>query len=203
MKFRAPHIIVLSIILLVADQITKIIVKTHMTVDQHISVFGKWFYIRFIENPGAAYGFELGGDYGKLILSLFRIVAVVVIALYLRRLVKRQNVPAGVLVGLTMILVGAFGNIVDSSFYGMIFSESTMSQVATFVPWGEGYSTFLHGNVVDMLYFPIIQIDMMPDWMPFWGGKPFIFFSPIFNLADSYISVALIYLIIFQRKFFS
>lgn len=202
MKFKTKHILILSFLLLAADQIVKIIVKTNMTIDQRIPVFGNWFYIRFIENPGAAYGFELGGDYGKLTLSLFRIVAIILIAFYIHRLVKRGNTPTGVLVGLTLILVGAMGNIVDSMFYGMIFSESTPYQVASFVPWGEGYGTFLHGNVVDMLYFPIIRIDTMPVWVPFWGGAPFVFFSPIFNLADTYISVAVIYMILFQRKFF-
>ena len=202
MKFKTKHVVLLSVLLLAADQISKILVKTHMTLDQHIAVLGKWFYIRFIENPGAAFGFELGGEYGKLILSLFRIAAVILIIIYLRKLLKRSTTPTGVLVGFTMILVGAFGNIVDSVFYGMIFSGSTVTQVASIVPWGEGYGTFLHGNVVDMLYFPIIRIDMMPEWIPIWGGEPFVFFSPIFNLADSYISVALIYLLIFQRKFF-
>lgn len=201
MKLSAKHIILLSSLLIAVDQISKIIVKTTMTLDQSFSVFGSWFYIRFIENPGAAYGFELGGDYGKLILSLFRIVAVVAIGFYLRHLLKKRA-STGVIVAFTMIMVGALGNIIDSVFYGMIFSESTFFDVAQFVPWGEGYGTFLHGNVVDMLYFPIIDIPQMPDWVPIWGGERFIFFSPIFNIADSYISVALIYLIIFQRKFF-
>lgn len=201
MKLSAKHIILLSSLLIAVDQISKIIVKTTMTLDQSFSVFGSWFYIRFIENPGAAYGFELGGDYGKLTLSLFRIVAVVAIGFYLRHLLKKRA-STGVIVAFTMIMVGALGNIIDSVFYGMIFSESTFFDVAQFVPWGEGYGTFLHGNVVDMLYFPIIDIPQMPDWVPIWGGERFIFFSPIFNIADSYISVALIYLIIFQRKFF-
>lgn len=201
MKLSAKHIILLSSLLIAVDQISKIIVKTTMTLDQSFSVFGSWFYIRFIENPGAAYGFELGGDYGKLILSLFRIVAVIAIGFYLRHLLKKRA-STGVIIAFTMIMVGALGNIIDSVFYGMIFSESTYFEVAQFVPWGEGYGTFLHGNVVDMLYFPIIDIPQMPDWVPIWGGERFIFFSPIFNIADSYISVALIYLIIFQRKFF-
>ena len=203
MKLGTKHVVILSALLLVADQVSKVLVKTHMTIDQHIAVFGRWFYIRFIENPGAAYGFELGGDYGKLILSIFRVVAIVAIGFYMRKLLKRRNTPTGVLVGLSLIFVGALGNIIDSAFYGLIFSASTVTQAASLVPWGEGYETFLHGNVVDMLYFPIIRIDMMPDWVPVWGGEPFTFFSPVFNLADSYISVGLIYMIIFQRKFFS
>lgn len=200
-ELKGIHIIVLSVILVVLDQVSKIVVKTSMTLNESIDVFGTWFQIRFIENPGAAFGMELGGDYGKLILSLFRIVAIVFIAIYIKRLLERKA-NTGVLIAFTMILVGALGNVFDSAFYGLIFSESTYHSVASFVPWGQGYGTFLHGNVVDMLYFPIIDIDMMPDWVPIWGGEPFVFFSPIFNVADAYISVALIYLLIFQRKFF-
>lgn len=172
-----------------------------MTIDQSYHVIGDWFQIRFIENPGAAYGMELGGDYGKLILSLFRIAAIIFIGIYISRLIKR-DAPKGVIIAFTMIMVGAFGNIIDSALYGLIFTESTYNTVAALTPLGDGYGTFLHGNVVDMLYFPIINIDRMPDWVPIWGGGPYTFFSPIFNLADSYISIALIYLIIFQRKFF-
>lgn len=199
MKIQAKQIIALSVILVIIDQISKILVKTTMTLDESIHIFGNWFQIRFIENPGAAYGMELGGDYGKLILSLFRVVAIIFISIYISRLLKRRA-PTGVIIGFTLIMVGALGNVIDSAFYGMIFSESTFNTVATFT--SDGYGTFLHGNVVDMLYFPIIDISRMPDWIPIWGGERFIFFSPIFNIADTYISVALIYLIIFQRKFF-
>lgn len=161
-----------------------------MTLNENISVAGTWFNIHFVENSGAAWGMELGGDYGKLILSLFRVVACVVIFIYIKRLLKR-GAPKGVLVAFTAIFVGALGNIIDSAFYGLIFSESTTTAVAHFTAFGDGYGTFLHGKVVDMLYFPIIETES------------FTFFSAIFNLADSYISVALIYLIIFERKFFS
>lgn len=201
MKIGARGVILLSVVLLVVDQLSKIWVKTSMCLNESISVFGQWFQIRFIENPGAAYGFELGGDYGKLILTLFRVVAVSFLGYYISRLVKRAA-PTGVVVGFTMIMIGALGNVFDSLFYGMIFSESTYFQPAVWTAWGEGYSTFLHGDVVDMLYFPIIRIAQMPSWMPFVGGEPYTFFSPIFNIADAYISVALIYLLIFQRKFF-
>lgn len=201
MKLTTKWIVILSIVLLVVDQVSKIVVKTSMVINESIMVLGSWFQIRFIENPGAAYGFELGGDYGKLILSLFRVVAVAVLCVYIHRLIKR-GAPNGVLVAFTLIMVGALGNIVDSAFYGLIFSDSTFFEPAHFTAFGQGYGTFLHGNVVDMLYFPIIDIDMMPSWVPIWGGEPFVFFSPIFNLADTYISVALIYLLIFQRKFF-
>lgn len=201
MKITAKNIIILSVILVIVDQISKIWIKTTMTIDQSYHILGDWFQIRFIENPGAAYGMELGGDYGKLILSLFRVAAVIFIGIYVSRLLKKKA-PQGVIIAFTMILVGALGNIIDSALYGMIFTESTYNTVSTITAMGEGYGTFLHGNVVDMLYFPIIDISRMPDWIPIWGGERFIFFSPIFNLADSYISIALIYLIIFQRKFF-
>lgn len=201
MKIGASKVIILSIILLLIDQLSKIWVKTSMTINEAIYVIGDWFQIRFIENPGAAYGFELGGEYGKLILTLFRLVAVSVIGVYIGKLIKRQA-PTGVIIGFTLIMVGALGNVIDSVFYGMIFSESTFFSTASWTAWGQGYGTLFHGNVVDMLYFPIIQIESMPEWIPIWGGEPFIFFSPIFNIADTYISVALIYLLLFQRKFF-
>lgn len=194
-------VILLIIALLAIDQIVKICVKTHMTLDEAIPVFGEWFYIRFIENRGAAYGLELGGEYGKLILSLFRIVAVGAIGWYIARLIKR-SAPMGVIVGITLVLVGALGNILDSAFYGLIFSASTFTEAAHFVPWGTGYATFLHGSVVDMLYFPIIEVEQMPDWVPFVGGEPYTFFSPIFNIADSYVTCGIAYLILFQRKYF-
>lgn len=189
-----------TLLLLVFDQITKVLVKTTMTLNEAIYVFGNWFQIRFIENPGAAYGMELGGDYGKLILSLIRVVAVGFLIYYINTLIKKRA-PKKVIIGFSLILVGAFGNIVDSLFYGMIFTESTVFSVAEFVKWGSGYSTFLHGNVVDMLYFPIINT-VLPDWVPFWGGEPYVFFSPIFNVADSYITIGFLFLLIFCRKYF-
>ncbi|MEG1634261.1 MAG: lipoprotein signal peptidase [Rikenellaceae bacterium] len=193
-------VVVFTVMLVLFDQITKILVKTSMTLNEAIYVFGDWFQIRFIENPGAAYGMELGGDYGKLTLSLIRIVAVGFLIYYIHTLIKK-NSPKKVIVGFSLILVGAFGNIFDSLFYGMIFSESTVFSVAEFVKWGSGYSTFLHGNVVDMLYFPIINT-VLPDWVPVLGGEPYVFFSPIFNIADSYITIGFLFLLIFCRKYF-
>ena len=198
---KKKHVALLMALLLIIDQVVKIVIKTNMTLDQSIPVFGNWFFIRFIENPGAAWGFEFGGEYGKLFLSLFRIVAVGFLFYFLNRLLKK-DAPKGVLVGFSLIIVGAIGNIVDSMFYGLIFSESTFSTVATAFPEGGGYASFLHGKVVDMLYFPIIR-STYPTWFPGVGGEPFSFFSPVFNLADSYISVGVIYLLLFQWKYFS
>lgn len=192
---------ILVIALLIIDQIFKIWIKTHMTLDESIAVFGEWFYLRFIENPGAAYGMSLGGDYGKMALSLIRIVAIGAIIYYVSRLIKR-SAPVGVVIGFAFILAGAIGNVLDSVFYGVMFTESTYYDVAQMVPWGEGYSTLLHGNVVDMLYFPIIEIERMPDWFPIWGGEEYTFFSPVFNMADSYVTCGFVYLLLFQRSFF-
>ena len=186
--------------LLVVDQVVKIIVKSTMHLDQSITIFPDWFFIRFIENPGAAFGFALGGDAGKLILSLFRIAAVSVLVWYILQLFKKKA-PTGVIVGFALITAGAAGNIFDSMFYGLLFSESTVYQVASFLPEGGGYAGFLHGHVVDMLYFPIWR-GYYPGWFPWVGGESFVFFSPIFNMADSYISIGVIYLLLFQRKFF-
>lgn len=192
----------LAVILLFIDQITKVIIKLSMTIGEAIYVCGTWFQIRFIENPGAAYGFEISdGDWGKLTLSVIRIIAIGALGYYINKLIKK-SAPLGVIIGFTLILAGALGNLIDSMFYGLIFSESTAWEVASLTPWGEGYTSFLHGKVVDMLYFPIINTHY-PSWIPNVGGERFIFFSPIFNVADSYISVGFVYLIIFQRKYFN
>lgn len=189
------------ILLLLIDQIVKFIVKLNMELYQSIPVFGTWFQIDFVENPGAAFGMQLGGDWGKLTLSLVRIVFSIMIAWYIHRLI-RKSAPKGVIVGFALVLAGAIGNLIDSAFYGLIFSESTPHAVATLFPEGGGYASFLHGKVVDMLYFPIIE-STWPDWMPGVGGRDFVFFSPVFNIADSYITVAVFYLILFQHKYFS
>jgi signal peptidase II len=182
--------------LVVVDQIVKISVKTSMTLGEGYNVLGDWFRWVFIENEGAAWGMSLGGDYGKLILSLFRIVAIGAIIWYLGRL-RKKNAPTGVIVGFAVILAGAIGNMVDSAFYGMIFSESTTTAVAQLFPEGGGYAPFLYGKVVDMLHFPLFT---WPEWMPLVGGN--VFFSPVFNFADSYITVAVFYLLFFQWRYF-
>lgn len=198
---KGKRITLFVILVLLIDQVVKIWIKTHMTIGESIPVFGDWFKIYFIENNGMAFGMQFGGDAGKLLLSLFRIVLIGAILFYIRKLLK-ENTPTGVLVGVSLILIGAVGNVIDSMFYGLIFNESTFTSVATLFPEGGGYSSFLHGKVVDMLYFPIIDTTL-PSWVPFWGGEPFVFFRPIFNIADSCITIGVAYLLLFQRKYFN
>ena len=190
-------------IVLVLDQILKIWVKTSMTLGQEIPVIGNWFKLLFIENNGMAFGWLGSGGILKLALSLFRIVAIVALFWVLVRLSKKDT-KFGVLFGIALITAGAMGNIIDCVFYGRIFSESTYSQVATFFPDGGGYANWLHGRVVDMLYFPIIDVAREnASWLPnfFFGpDNRFIFFRPIFNFADAAITCGVIYMLIFQWK---
>lgn len=203
MKFTKGGCISLFVVLLlVIDQAIKFAVKLNMTIGESIPVFGDWFQICFIENNGMAFGMQFGGSIGKLALSLFRVVLIGFIIVYLRKLIKRAGTPTGVLVGLSLVLVGAIGNVIDCLFYGEIFSASTYTQVAQLFPPDGGYTGFLYGKVVDMFYFPIIDT-VLPEWVPFYGGEPFLFFRPIFNFADACISCAVVYMLIFQRKFFT
>lgn len=187
--------------LLVIDQIIKFVVKLNMTIGEEIPVFGDWFKILFIENNGMAFGMQLGGAFGKLLLTLFRVFLVAFIIYYIKRLLKQKETPVSFLVGLSLVLAGAIGNIVDSIFYGVVFSESTYSTVAQFMGDAGGYAPLLFGKVVDMFYFPIIDTTW-PNWVPIWGGERFIFFSPIFNFADSCVSVGVASLLIFNRNQF-
>jgi signal peptidase II len=194
--------ITIIILVLVADQILKVWVKTSMFIGTRgeISIFANWFILHFTENEGMAFGMKFGGESGKLILSIFRIVAIALIGIYLVKIIrKKQN--TGLIISISLIFAGALGNIIDSALYGLIFNASTYHQVASFVPFGEGYSSFLHGKVVDMLYFPLIRGNY-PEWFPFWGGSEFIFFRPVFNIADSSITIGVLILILFQKKFF-
>ncbi len=196
---------ILIIALLIIDQVVKLLVKCNMTLGESIHVAGDWFQIFFIENPGFAYGMQLGnGQWAKLALSLFRLVASGAIGWYIWSLINKQKAPTGVVVGFSMILAGALGNIIDSAFYGLLFSESTFTTVATFLPEGGGYAPFLQGKVVDMLHFPLFTIREMPSWLGWMADADgsWTFFSPVFNIADSYITCAVIYLILFQHKFF-
>ncbi len=199
---KGTRLTLFVIVLLIIDQVIKILVKTNMTLGQSIPVFGTWFKIHFIENVGMAFGMSFGGGIGKFLLTFFRIILGIAIIIYIRKLLKKPDTPTGVLYGLAAIMCGAFGNIIDSLFYGLIFSESTFTQVATMFPPEGGYAGLFFGKVVDMFYFPIIDTTF-PDWMPLVGGRPFRFFDAIFNFADSCITVGAIYLILFQWKFFS
>jgi len=190
------------ILILILDQVFKIWVKTHMYLGESIPVFTDWFYLHFTENEGMAFGMKLGGNTGKLVLSVFRIIAVIVMVVWLVTLSKKPRFDKWLAVCLALIIAGALGNILDSAFYGLIFSSSHYHQVATLFPPEGGYTGFLHGKVVDMLYFPLIE-SHYPDWFPWVGGEEFIFFRPVFNLADSSISVGVALLIIFQKRFFA
>ena len=198
---KGNKLLILGILLVVIDQIIKVLVKTNMHIGQHIPVIGNWFQILFIENEGMAFGMKFGGAIGKFLLSFFRIGLFAALCWWISSLVKKsvdedgkpallangaKRVPTGVLIGLTLITAGAFGNIIDSLFYGLIFD----------------YAPFMFGRVVDMLYFPIIDTTW-PTWMPFVGGKDFLFFAPVFNFADSCVTVGALYLIFFQYRFFA
>jgi signal peptidase II len=196
--FKKPLTIVLVVLLL--DQILKIWVKTHMMLGEEFNVIGNWFFIHFIENNGMAFGMELAGKFGKIILSVFRIIAVVGIGYYISQLTKK-NAPAGLVVSVSLVLAGAIGNIIDSAFYGLIFNDS-YPQVATLFPSEGGYAPFLYGKVVDMFYFPLIE-GYFPEWLPIWGGKHFVFFRPVFNIADSAITIGISMILIFHRKYFN
>ena len=191
-KGRLAALIIVAILLV--DQAIKIWVKTSMTLHESIHITD-WFYITFIENMGMAFGMQLGS---KIILSLFRVVAICVLGYYIRNLV-RQNARTGYIVCLAMVLAGAAGNLIDCMFYGLIFNESSPNYLSYFVPFGTGYAPFLMGKVVDMFYFPLIETEW-PTWMPVVGGDHFVFFSPVFNFADACISVSVVWLLLFYRE---
>ena len=192
--------ILIVVLVLLVDQVLKIWIKTHMTMGEEFSVIGSWFKIHFVENNGMAFGFEFGGDYGKIFLSLFRIAAVFGIGWYILKLVKK-DLPMGFIACVALIFAGAIGNIIDSAFYGLIFNDS-YGQVASLFPDGGGYATFLHGRVVDMFYFPLFS-GVFPNWVPIWGGQDFEFFRPVFNVADSAISIGIFSIIFFYRNLFN
>ena len=180
--------------ILVIDQVIKIWVKTNMTLHEQIEIFS-WFKIVFIENNGMAYGMEIGS---KLVLSIFRVVAVSILGYYIAQQVRKQA-RYGYLICLSMVMAGAAGNIFDSMFYGLIFNASSEFYTSYFVPFGTGYASFLMGKVVDMFYFPLI-VTTWPDWVPMFGGQPYVFFSPVFNFADASISVSVVLVLLFYRK---
>jgi len=195
----AKKSVLIILLIIILDQALKIWIKTHMALGQEYHILGNWFIIHFIENNGMAFGMEIAGKFGKIILSLFRIGAVAGIGWYLTYLIK-QKASTGLIITISIIMAGAIGNIIDSAFYGMIFSNSYY-HVADIFPAEGGYSSFLHGRVVDMFYFPILK-GTFPDWIPFRGGDSFIFFRPVFNIADSSITVGVTLILIFQKRFF-
>jgi signal peptidase II len=192
---------IIVLLILIFDQVLKIWIKTTMTLGQEIPVLGNWFILHFTENEGMAFGMTFGGSYGKLILSTFRIIAAGIIGYYIWHL-DRKGARPGLMICFGLIMAGALGNIFDSAFYGMIFSESTYHSAAMLFPPEGGYSSFLHGRVVDMLYFPVIDTTF-PDWFPLIGGQTFQFFRPVFNVADAAITTGVLSLIVFQRRFFA
>jgi signal peptidase II len=191
---------ILIILILLADQILKFWIKLHMSLGQEIRLAGNRAIIHFTENNGMAFGMEFGGSPGKLFLTLFRIVAVLCIGYGVIYLVKKKY-HRGLTLNVALIFAGAMGNIVDSTFYGLIFSESTYFSTAKLFPPGGGYAGLFHGKVVDMFYFPLIQGNF-PGWFPIWKGEDFIFFRPVFNIADAAISVGVILILVFQKRYF-
>lgn len=183
---RGKKLLILGALLVVIDQVIKVLVKTNMSIGESIHVFGDWFQIYFIENEGMAFGMKFGGAFGKFLLSLFRIVFFGLLVYWISRLLRKSDTPSGVVVGLTLISAGALGNIIDCLFYGLIWD----------------YAPFMFGRVVDMFYFPIIDTTF-PEWVPLVGGDPFRFFAPVFNFADSCVTCGALYLIFFQWRFFT
>lgn len=200
---KSSKVVLLVLLVLLIDQVVKIWIKTHMWIGEEIEIFGlDWARIHFVENNGMAFGLTFGGAYGKLLLSLFRVVAIGFLIYLIRSFIK-AGVKWGVLAGFALILAGAIGNMLDSAFYGLIFSASAPHPggVAYFLPAEGGYAGFLHGRVVDMFYFPMFR-GYWPDGLPFIGGRPYRFFKPVFNVADMGITFGVLNILIFQRSFF-
>ncbi|HEC44068.1 MAG TPA: lipoprotein signal peptidase [Bacteroides sp.] len=185
---------------LLIDQVLKIVIKTNMTIGEEVHVIGNWFILHFTENNGMAFGLDLPGNNGKIFLTLFRIVAITGIGFYMRNLIRIES-TVGLILAVALIFAGAAGNIIDSIFYGMIFNDS-WGRVASIFPEGGGYATILQGRVVDMFYFPIIR-GTWPEWFPWWGGNSLVFFRPVFNIADSAITVGVSIILIWQKRFFA
>jgi signal peptidase II len=200
MKARNVTLIILLVVL--ADQALKVYIKTNFYINEHHNILGQWFRLHFVENEGMAYGWKFGGDSGKMVLTLFRLCAVIFGVWYLKSIVDKKY-HRGFIICASLIFAGALGNLIDSMFYGMIFEESIPgAMTAAKIFPQHGYAGFLHGKVVDMLYFPIIRDAHFPKWIPVWGGDDFEFFRPIFNLADAAISTGVITILVFQKRFF-
>lgn len=199
---KKRHIFLIIGIIIIADQALKIFIKTHYHPGESRPVLGNWFQLYFIENEGMAYGWKFGGGFGKIALTLFRLGAVIFGIFYLKKIIEKKFHP-GYIVCVALVFAGALGNLLDSLFYGLIFDKSSFnSDDISGIFTGQGYASFLHGNVVDMIYLPLIHIRKLPDWIPFLGGKPFSFFNYIFNIADASVSVGVISIILFRKRFF-
>ena len=207
MKTRQVTLIILLII--IADQALKIWIKTNFHLDESRQMIGSGFQLYFVENPGMAYGWKFGGNWGKMALTIFRMLAVVFGTWYLRKIIREKQ-HKGFIFCASLVYAGALGNLIDSSFYGLIFDKGmtfdpVMKDYVRYDGWAKfssnGYASFLHGNVVDMLHFPVIN-GKFPSWLPFWGGDDFSFFRPIFNIADASITTGVISILVFQKRFF-
>ncbi|MEO9209912.1 MAG: lipoprotein signal peptidase [Ginsengibacter sp.] len=200
---KGRNIFIFIFLIVLADQALKIYIKTHYHVGESHQVIGQWFRLYFIENEGMAYGWKLGGEWGKMLLTIFRLAAVIFGVFYIKDIIRKKY-HKGFIICAALIFAGALGNLIDSMFYGLIFEGSSIDtlNVAKIFP-AHGYAGFLHGNVVDMLYFPIIRDTTFPQWVPFWGGQDFEFFRPIFNIADASISSGIIAILVFQKRFFN
>lgn len=206
---KKRDLVIIIALILIADQVLKIYIKTTFNLNSSKHIIGDWFQLYFVENPGMAYGWKFGGNWGKMALTIFRLGAVVFGTWYLGKIIK-QNYNKGFIICAALIYAGALGNLIDSCFYGLIFDKGMIFDpgINEYVSYSglakfstDGYAGFLHGNVVDMLYFPLIK-GHFPEWFPFWGGDDFEFFRPIFNIADAAISTGVITILVFQKRFF-
>ena len=198
---KGIKVFVVIALIVIADQVLKFYIKTNYHIGESHNVLGNWFQFYFVENEGMAYGWKLGGQWGKILLTVFRMAAVIFGVFYIRKIIKNKF-HTGFIICVALIFAGALGNLIDSMFYGLIFDYSSpiAMNVAHIFP-AHGYAGFLHGNVVDMLYFPVIDTHF-PSWFPFWSGEEFVFFRPIFNVADASISIGIITILLFQKRFF-
>lgn len=209
---KARHIAIIIFLIVLADQALKLWIKTNYALNEHHNVLGSGFQLYFVENPGMAYGWKFGGDAGKMVLTIFRMLAVIFGTWYLGKIIK-EKYHKGFIFCAGLVYAGALGNLIDSCFYGLIFDKgmdpltNTYNIVANDAnPYlakfsSNGYASFLHGNVVDMLYFPVLT-GTFPSWVPFWGGQDFEFFRPIFNIADASITTGVLSILVFQKRFF-
>lgn len=200
---KARQVILLIALIILGDQALKLYIKLNYYAGEEHLVLGQWFRLHFVENEGMAWGWKFGGDFGKIALTLFRLVAVIWGTFLIKGFIQK-NYHKGFIICASLIYAGALGNLIDSMFYGILFdaSDPFVQNVAGFAQLGKGYAGFLHGKVVDMLYFPIIRDAHYPSWFPFWAGEPFEFFRPVFNIADASISIGVITILIFQNAFF-